>query len=38
MAAWAEVYQDGIGWIPMNLIPGLEELAEEKNEQNPLEK
>lgn len=33
-AAWAEVYQDGIGWIPMNLIPGLEELAEEKNEQN----
>lgn len=23
--AWAEVYQDGIGWMPMNMTPGLEE-------------
>ena len=29
-SAWVEVYQDGIGWIPMNLIPGLGELTEEK--------
>lgn len=25
--AWAEVYQDGIGWIPMALTLGLEETA-----------
>lgn len=25
--AWAEVYQDGIGWIPMALALGLEETA-----------
>ena len=30
--AWVEVYQDGIGWIPMNLIPGLGELTEEKTD------
>ena len=23
-ACWAEVYQDGIGWIPMELTPGLD--------------
>lgn len=23
--AWAEVYQDGIGWLPMNMTPGLED-------------
>ncbi len=23
--AWAEVYQDGIGWLPMNITPGLED-------------
>lgn len=23
--AWAEVYQDGIGWLPMALTPGMEE-------------
>ena len=23
---WAEVYQDGIGWIPMDLTPGVEKL------------
>lgn len=26
--AWAEVYQDGIGWIPMALMPGMGELLE----------
>lgn len=25
--AWAELYQDGLGWIPMNLTPGIEEEA-----------
>ena len=28
--AWVEVYQDGIGWIPMELTPGLEELLEQQ--------
>lgn len=23
--AWAEVYQDGIGWIPLDLMPGMED-------------
>lgn len=23
--AWVEVYQDGIGWLPMDMTPGLEE-------------
>lgn len=27
-AAWAEVYQDGIGWLPMNLTEGMSELQE----------
>lgn len=25
--AWVEVYHDGIGWIPMDMTPGMEELA-----------
>ena len=29
-SAWVEVYQDGIGWIPMSLIPGLGELTSEQ--------
>ena len=32
--AWAEVYQDGIGWIPMELTPGLGEMLEQKPEEN----
>ena len=27
--AWVEVYQDGIGWIPMDLTPGLGEMIRE---------
>ena len=26
-AAWTEVYQDGIGWIPMDLTPGMGETV-----------
>ena len=26
--AWVEVYQDGIGWIPMDLTPGMGEMLE----------
>lgn len=26
--AWVEVYQDGIGWMPMDLTPGLGELIQ----------
>ena len=26
--AWVEVYQDGIGWIPMSLAPGMGEMLE----------
>lgn len=30
-ACWAEVYQDGIGWVPISLTPGqVEELQEEQ--------
>lgn len=25
--AWVEVYQDGIGWLPLALTPGLEDLS-----------
>ena len=35
--AWAEIYQDGIGWIPMELTPGLGEMLEQKPEENPNE-
>lgn len=27
--AWVEVYQDGLGWIPMDLTPGLGEMIQE---------
>jgi len=30
--AWVEVYQDGIGWIPMDLTPGLGEMIQENPE------
>lgn len=30
--AWVEVYQDGIGWIPMDLTPGLGEMVQETQE------
>ena len=32
--AWVEVYQDGIGWIPMDLTPGLGEMIQENPEDN----
>ena len=28
--AWVEVYQDGVGWLPLALTPGLESLAPEQ--------
>lgn len=28
-SAWVEIYQDGIGWIPMNMTPGMGEMTEE---------
>lgn len=30
-ACWAEVYQDGLGWVPMALTPGLEQTVQEEN-------
>lgn len=36
--AWAEVYQQGIGWIPMDLTPGLEGATQQttqKPQQSP---
>ena len=30
--AWVEVYQDGVGWLPLALTPGLERLAPEQTE------
>ena len=30
--AWVEVYQDGIGWLPLTLTPGLEDLSAEQTE------
>ena len=30
--AWVEVYQDGVGWQPLALTPGLESLAPEQTE------
>ena len=33
--AWVEVYQDGIGWIPMDLTPGIGEILEDPNSSNP---
>lgn len=32
-ACWAEVYHDGIGWLPMALIPGLDGETEQQEEQ-----
>lgn len=34
--AWAEIYQDGIGWIPVDLTPGLGDVIEEQPD-NTLE-
>lgn len=31
-AGWVEVYQDGIGWVPMELTPGMEELKPKESE------
>ena len=28
--AWAEVYQDGVGWLPVDLTPGLGDMIEEQ--------
>ena len=33
--AWVEVYQDGIGWIPMDLTPGIGEILEDPDSENP---
>ena len=30
--AWVEVYQDGVGWLPLALTPGLESLSPEQTE------
>ena len=30
--AWVEVYQDGVGWLPLALTPGLKSLAPEQTE------
>ena len=35
--AWVEVYQDGIGWIPMDLTPGIGEILEDPDRENPNE-
>ena len=32
VGAWVEVYQDGVGWLPLALTPGLESLAPEQTE------
>ena len=33
-ACWAEVYHDGIGWIPMALTPGLDGNTEQQEDQS----
>ena len=33
--AWVEVYQDGIGWIPMDLTPGIGEILEDPENSDP---
>lgn len=30
--AWVEVFQDGVGWLPLALTPGLEDLSAEQTE------
>lgn len=32
--AWVEVYQDGLGWIPMELMPGIGEMIQEDPNDN----
>lgn len=32
--AWVEIYQDGIGWIPMELTPGMSEMMESSEDSN----
>ncbi len=32
--AWAEVYQEGLGWIPMELTEGMGELLEDPDKEN----
>lgn len=34
-ACWAEVYHDGIGWLPMAMTPGLEAEEQEENFDKP---
>ena len=34
-ACWAEVYQEGIGWMPMALTPGMDGEREQQEEQLP---
>lgn len=36
-ACWAEVYHDGIGWIPMALTPGLDEDSRTQEQTEPSE-
>ncbi|MGN0978000.1 MAG: transglutaminase family protein [Faecousia sp.] len=36
--AWVEVYQDGVGWIPMELTPGFGELIEEAPDESQNQK
>ena len=33
--AWVEVYLDGIGWIPMDLTPGIDEILEDPESNDP---
>lgn len=33
--AWVEVYQEGIGWIPMDLTPGMGQMLEQMESENP---
>ena len=33
--AWVEVYQDGIGWLPMDLTPGIGEILEDPDSSDP---
>ena len=33
--AWVEIYQDGLGWIPMDLLPGMGEMLEHRNSDDP---
>lgn len=35
--AWVEVYQDGIGWTPMDLAPGMGQRQEPSDEEEPNE-